>query len=97
MPTYIILLRYTPQGMAAIKESPKRLDAAKKAFQAQGAEIKDYFLTMGQYDEVVIVEAPDDAALTKAVITTASLGNISTETLRAFPENEYRSIIAGLP
>jgi uncharacterized protein with GYD domain len=97
MPTYVMLLNYTQQGMSTIKDSPRRLDAAKQAFKAMGAEIKAYYLTMGQYDEVVIVEAPDDATLSKLLLSIASQGNISTQTLRAFTEDEYRSLIAGLP
>jgi uncharacterized protein with GYD domain len=60
MPTYIILLRWTQQGIADIKNGPTRLDAAKQAFQARGAEIKAHYLVMRQYDLVSIVEAPDD-------------------------------------
>ena len=52
MPTYITLMRYTHQGSQKIKESPARLDAAKQAFKAMGAELKAYYLTMGQYDAV---------------------------------------------
>jgi uncharacterized protein with GYD domain len=97
MPTYIVLLNYTQQGMSTIKDSPKRLDAAKQAFKAAGAEIKAYYLTMGQYDEVTIVEAPDAATLTKLLLTVAAQGNVTTETLPALTETEYRSVIAGLP
>ena len=60
MPTYITLVRYTQEGAQKMKESPARLDAAKEVFKAMGAELKAYYLTMGQYDAVVIGEAPDD-------------------------------------
>lgn len=60
MPTYINLLHYTQKGIQNIKESPARLDGAKKAFRAMGAELKQWYLVMGQYDAVVICEAPDD-------------------------------------
>jgi uncharacterized protein with GYD domain len=97
MATYIALLQYTDQGMAKIKDSPARLDAAKKAFRAAGAEIKQWFLVMGQYDAVIVVEAPNDETLAKLVLSVGALGNVSTETFRAFTEDEFRKIIAALP
>ena len=97
MPTYIVLLNYTQQGIQKIKESPARLDAARKAFKAMGAELKQWYLVMGRYDAVVIAEAPNDETVAKLALTVGSLGAIQTETLRAFPEDEYRKIIAALP
>jgi uncharacterized protein with GYD domain len=97
MATYIVLLRYTQQGVEKIKESPARLDAAKKAFQAMGAELKQWYLVMGQYDAVVVGEAPDDETVAKLALAIGSQGSIRTETLRAFTEDEYRKIIAALP
>jgi uncharacterized protein with GYD domain len=97
MPTYVVLLRYTQQGISTIKDSPRRLDAAKAAMKAAGGEIKAYYLTMGRCDAVLIAEAPDDTTLAKVLLATAAQGNIQTETLRAFPEAEFRTIIAGLP
>jgi uncharacterized protein with GYD domain len=97
MPTYIVLLNYTQQGAQKIKESPARLDAAKKAFKAMGAELKQWYLVMGRYDAVVIAEGPDDETAAKLALAIGSKGAIHTETLRAFTENEYRKIIAALP
>ena len=97
MPTYIVLLHYTQQGIGDIKESPKRLDAAKQAFRAMGAELKQYYLVMGQYDAVVIGEAPDDETVMKIALSIGARGAIRTETLRAFTEDEYRKLIAALP
>ena len=97
MPTYIVLLRYTQQGAQKIKESPARLDAARNAFKAMGAELKQYYLVMGRYDAIVITDAPDDETVAKLALSVGSQGAVHTETLRAFPENEYRKIIAGLP
>jgi uncharacterized protein with GYD domain len=97
MPTYIALLNYTQQGMQKIKESPARLDAAKKAFKAVGAELKQWYLVMGRYDAVVITEAPNDETVAKLALAIGSLGALRTETLRAFTEDEYRKIIAALP
>jgi len=97
MATYIVLLRYTQQGVEKIKESPARHDAAKKAFQAVGAELKQWYLVMGQYDAVVVGEAPDDETVAKLALAIGSQGSIRTETLRAFTEDEYRKLIAALP
>jgi uncharacterized protein with GYD domain len=97
MATYITLLRYTQQGITTIKDSPKRVDAARKAYQALGAELKAVYLVMGRYDLVALVEAPDDTTAAKAALALGSKGNVSSETLRAFSEDEFRSIVAGLP
>ena len=97
MATYIILLRYTPQGIKNIKDSPARIDAARKAFQAAGADFKHWFLTMGEYDAVVIAEAPNDETMAKLILSIGALGNVGTQTLRAFTEAEFRQLVAGLP
>ncbi|MBU1182744.1 MAG: GYD domain-containing protein [Pseudomonadota bacterium] len=97
MPTYISLMNFTQAGAQKIKESPARVEAAKKAFKAMGGELKQFYLVMGQYDAVVIGEAPDDETAAKLALAIGSQGNIHTETLRAFTEDEYRKIIAALP
>lgn len=97
MPTYVSLVRFTDQGIRSIKESPSRLDAAKKAFQGAGGELKQYFLLMGAYDALVIAEAPNDETAGRVALALAALGNVRTETLKAFTEAEYRKLIAGLP
>jgi len=97
MPTYISLLNFTQQGIEKIKESPARLDRARQAFKAMDAELKAFYLVMGQYDAVVISEAPNDETVGKLVLMIGAQGNIRTETLRAFTEDEYRKMIAALP
>ncbi len=97
MPTYITLAKWTQQGIQKIKESPARLDAYKKLVQSAGGTVKGFYMVTGQYDIVVISEAPDDAAMAKTALTTASKGSLTTETLRAFTEEEYRKIISALP
>lgn len=97
MATYISLLRYTQQGIEKIKESPARLEAARKAFEQQGAKIKDFYLICGQYDAIVITEAPDDTTVAKVSLALGSRGNVRTETLRAFTEEEFRKIVGALP
>jgi len=97
MPTYISLINYTDQGIRNIKDSPKRLDAAKKLLKDLGGEFKQFYLTMGSHDIVVVAEAPSDDTMAKFLLALSSLGNIRTTTLKAFPEAEYRKIIQGLP
>ena len=96
MPTSITLLRWTSEGAKNITESPSRLDAARKVFQAAGVTLKDFYMVTGRYDMVIISEAIDDISLAKATLSVASKGSVQTETLRAFTENEYRSIIGSL-
>ena len=92
MPTYIALLKYTQQGVKSIKDSPKRLDAGRKQFKKAGAKIKDTWLTMGQYDLVCVIDAPDDETVAKLMLNLGSQGNVQTETMRAFSEAEFRKI-----
>jgi uncharacterized protein with GYD domain len=97
MATYVSLIKFTAQGITSIKEAPGRLDRARETFRQVGAELKDFYLTMGRYDIVVVSEAPDDSVAAKAALAIGSLGNVSTETLRAFTEDEYRELVAALP
>lgn len=96
MPTYITLAHWTQQGIEKVKDSPARLDAARKAFRALGADLKEFYLTMGQYDFVLITEAPNDETAAKTALAVASQGNVRTETLRAFTEDEYRKLLGSL-
>jgi uncharacterized protein with GYD domain len=96
MSTYIALLKWTQQGISKVKDSPSRLDAGRAAFKAVGIEMKDTYLTMGRYDLICVLEAPDDETLAKGMLTLGSLGNVSTETLKAFSEDQYRKIIGSL-
>ena len=96
MATYITLLRWTQQGIANVKDSPKRLDTGREAFKKFGVEIKDTFLTMGRYDLVCIVEGPNDEAVARALISLGSQGNVQTETLKAWNEDEFRRVVDSL-
>jgi uncharacterized protein with GYD domain len=96
MPTYIALLKWTGQGIGNVKDSPSRLDAGRKAFKKIGVKIKDTYLTMGRYDLVCIIEAPDDESFASAMLSLGSQGNVQTETLKAFTEDQYRKICGGI-
>ena len=97
MPTYITLLNYTQEGVTRMKESPARLDAAKQAFKAAGGELKTFYLTLGQFDAVVIAEGPNDETAARLALMIAGQGAVRTQTFRAFTEDEYRKIVAALP
>jgi uncharacterized protein with GYD domain len=97
MPTYVSLVRYSDQGIRNIKESPARLDAAKKLAQSAGAEIKSFYLALGKYDIVLTVDAPNDETAMKLLLTLGSLGNVRTDTFRVFNEAEFRKLIGSLP
>lgn len=99
MSTYIVLFSFTQEGIRKIKDSPARIDAAKKNFKAMGVEVKDYFavMGMGDYDTMFIAEAPNDETMAKANLAIGSLGFVRTSTHRAFNEGEFRKIVAALP
>jgi uncharacterized protein with GYD domain len=96
LPTYISLCRWTQQGAQSIKESPARLDAAKKALAADGITLLNFYLVTGSHDIVIISDAPNDETMAKAMLRTLSQGGITTQTSRAFTEDEYRKIIGSL-
>ncbi len=97
MSTYFILVNWTEQGIKDIKASPKRLRAAKRLAKAYGVKFRSFHMTLGQYDGIATVEAPNDEAVAKFVLTLGSAGNVRTTTLRGFTEQEYREIVGSLP
>jgi len=97
MATYLVLCNYTQQGIANVKQSPARLDAARGVLKKLGVEITGVYLAMGRYDFVLLAQAPDDATVAKAILAVSSQGNVHTETLRVFNEAEFRKIISELP
>jgi uncharacterized protein with GYD domain len=96
MTSYIVLMNWTEQGARSVRESPKRLDAARKQLGDMGGSFKAFYLTMGEYDMVAVVEAPDDAVLARFSLMLAAGGNVRTRTMKAFPEFAYREIITSL-
>ena len=97
MAKYISLVKYTAKGVENVKESPKRLDTFKQLCESMGAKVEGFYLTMGQYDIVIIVDAPNAETAAKVILATGSAGAVRTETLQAFSENDYRKIISELP
>jgi uncharacterized protein with GYD domain len=93
MPTYINLVNWTDQGIRNIKEAPQRIDAFKKAVAAAGGKLNGFYVTMGKYDLVTIIDAPSDEALANITLNTGSKGSVRTETMKAFTEEQFRNIL----
>lgn len=96
MPTYISLIEWTQSGIENVDESSARLDDARQLAESLGGELTDFYLTFGRYDLVAVAEFPDDETYAQFALRVASGGAVSTETLKAFTEDEYRAIIEGL-
>ena len=93
MPNYIVLGSFTNQGIRNVKDSPKRMDAVSAMAKKAGASLKETYWTLGQYDFVAIFEAPDDVSMTALGLSIGKLGNVRTQTLRAFPAAEMQAIL----
>ena len=97
MPSYISLLKWTDRGLRDVRDSPQRLDAAKRAFSTAGGRLTDFYLVLGEYDVVNIGEFPSDEAYTAAMLQVASRGAVRPTSLKVFTEEEYLRIIASMP
>jgi uncharacterized protein with GYD domain len=97
MATYATLYKFTDQGIRAVRESPNRVRAAIDMAQGVGIKVVGVYYTHGPYDMVVISEADDEKTATAFALTTASLGNVTSTTMRAFPLDEFEEIIARMP
>jgi uncharacterized protein with GYD domain len=96
MARYILLTNWTEQGIKNVKDSPKRLDAAKALAKKLNGEIKKFYMTTGAYDMVLLLEVPTDEVAAKFALTLGSGGNVRTTTLKAFSEESYRAIVGAL-
>ncbi len=94
MATYVILIQFTDQGIRNIKDTVKRGDAAMAEAEKMGMKIVDELWTMGAYDAVVTLEAPDDETVSAFILKIGSLGNVKNHTLRAFRRNEMENVLA---
>jgi uncharacterized protein with GYD domain len=93
MPTYVLLTSFTQQGVENVRVSPERTEHAREMVESLGGTWREFFVTMGRYDGVVVADFPDDATAARAVLTLAESGNVTTETLRAFTLDEFRGIV----
>jgi uncharacterized protein with GYD domain len=96
MATYIVLSKFTEQGIRSVKDSPKRADAVRELARKMGIETQSLYWTIGQYDVIATFEAPNDEAITALSLAIASQGNVTTQTLRAFGKDEVSSILGKL-
>jgi uncharacterized protein with GYD domain len=96
MPTYVALVSYTDRGIQAVLDSPKRFGAAKALLKEMGGEMRQVFMTRGEFDLLFIYEAVDDATAARFTLSLGMLGNVRTRTMKAFSEAAYREIIASL-
>src|SRR5512138_497265 len=97
MCSYVMFFNFTAQGIEKLKQSPARVDAAKKLCRDLGGEVKQFYGLMGRYDTMFILEAPDDETAVKIAAAIGRQGNVRSETLRAFTEGEYLRILSALP
>jgi uncharacterized protein with GYD domain len=93
MATYVVLGNFTDQGIRAIKDTTKRAETFKGLAQKAGIKVKEVYWTLGQYDIVTIIEAPNEEAATALGLSAGSLGNVRTQTLRAFTSEEMGRIL----
>jgi uncharacterized protein with GYD domain len=93
MANYVILATFTDQGVRTANESPKRAEAFRQMAKTFGVTVKEIFWTQGRYDIVAITEAPDEIAATALNLSLSALGNIRTESLRAFSAEEMTKIV----
>lgn len=96
MPTYVSLLNWTEQGIRSVKDTLERADRAAEVAEKHGARFQQLYWTVGPYDLVGIIEAPDDEAATAFLLEVGSAGNVRTTTLRAYDREEMRGIIERL-
>ena len=97
MAIYISLISFTDQGIRNIKQSPERAQAFRDMVEKAGATVKAIYWTLGNYDLVAITDVPDDATAMTLLLTTGSIGNIRTQTLKGFSAEEMAPILAKLP
>ena len=97
MATYIVLFSFTDQGIRNVKQLPERIKAGTAAAEKLGIKVKDRYSTMGAYDAVLIVDAPNDEAVTTWVLSIGSHGNNRTQTMRAYSADEMERILAKVP
>jgi uncharacterized protein with GYD domain len=96
MATYILLGNFTEQGIRNVKDTTKRAENVKEMAKKAGVTVKELYWTLGQYDTVAILDAPDDASMTALGLTIGEAGNVRTQTLRAFSAAEIGPILKKL-
>ena len=96
-PLFASLMKLTKQGISKIKEAPQRVENATKIFESMGGKILAFYFTMGEYDKVVIAEAPNAETVMTMLAALGSYGNVRTKTLRAFTKDEFAKLLENIP
>jgi uncharacterized protein with GYD domain len=94
MAMYVVLFNFTDQGIRNVKDTTKRAAAFKEVAKSAGVSVKEMYWTLGQYDLVAIIEAPDDGVVTALGLGLGKAGNVRTQTLRAFSQAEMEAILS---
>lgn len=97
MSQYILLINWTQQGISKIKESSERYNSFKASVEKAGGKVIGGYYTFGEYDVIIIIEAPDDEVVMSLMLKVGSAGNVRTKTLKAFTAEEGMNIIKNLP
>jgi uncharacterized protein with GYD domain len=97
MPTYITLVQFTDKGIQAAKETTRRVADWAAKVQPMGVNIKQMYWTLGHYDQACVFDAPDDETAAAVLMAADMLGNIRTQTMRAFTTSEMEKILAKVP
>ena len=97
MAGYIMLMKWTKQGIDSIKSSPQRIKESDAAAQKLGIKKVGVWVTMGEYDLVAVLDAPNEEAASMFALSVARLGNVTTQTMRALSEDEFAKVVAKLP
>ena len=93
MERYVVLAKFTDQGIKDVKNAPKRIDGAAKLAESLGGKLVDFYLVMGEYDYVLVVDVPNTEVVTSGILTIGAIGNVRATTLRAFSEDQFTKII----
>jgi uncharacterized protein with GYD domain len=97
MAHYLILFRFTQQGVTKIKETPKRVEAVKDLARQLGGEVQMFLALLGEYDTAIVLQAPSDEAAARISLAICSLGNVRATTMRAFTEEEFAGLVREIP
>ncbi len=97
MATFVTLYRFTENGARELKESPRRIEDIKKAFKEAGVEVKQFYALMGQYDTMIVAEAPSEEVMMKLNVWVDSMGYVTSQTMRAFNEAEWKKMCEEIP
>ena len=97
MPGYVMLMKWTGQGISNLKGAPERINQAKAASEKLGGKVVGVWVTMGEYDLVAIGDFPNDQAAAIFALSVGALGNTTTQTMRALSEEEFAEVVAKLP